>query len=62
MVFIYLIVLIWISLSIWAVIDISKYPHQKRMRKLVWTNVVVIFPFFGLLFYYVMGRKNLLSA
>ncbi|KQC00985.1 PLDc N-terminal domain-containing protein [Pedobacter sp. Hv1] len=62
MVFIYLIVIGWISLSIWAVMDIAKYPYNKRMRKLVWTNIVVLFPFIGLLIYLMIGRKSLLSA
>jgi ABC-type tungstate transport system substrate-binding protein len=58
---VYILALLWISFSIWAILDISKFPLKKRMKKLVWTNIVVIFPIGGLIVYYLIGRKNLVE-
>jgi len=54
-------VLLWIGLSAWAVMDIAKRAAdaKKRQHKTAWTNIVVIFPFFGLLAYGVYGRRTL---
>jgi len=55
---VYVIVFIWISLIVIAVRDISKLPYKERKKKIVWTNVVVLFPFLGLIVYYFIGRKS----
>ena len=49
------------GLSAWAVKDIAKrtVANNKRQHKTAWTNIVVIFPFLGLLAYGVYGRKTL---
>ncbi|WP_113661254.1 PLDc N-terminal domain-containing protein [Pedobacter nanyangensis] len=54
-------VLLWIGLSAWAVMDIAKRATdvKKRQHKTAWTNIVVIFPFLGLLAYGVYGRRTL---
>lgn len=61
-IFVYILVGLWIVSIVWAVNDIDKYPHKKKFRKLVWTNIVIIFPFAGLIMYHVMGKKNLEEA
>ncbi len=58
-VFLCLIVVVWIFLSIKAVIEISKVSYKMRMKKVIWTNLVVIFPFLGLIAYYVYGKQSL---
>lgn len=58
-IFICLVVMVWIFLLIKTVTEISSYPYRMRGRKLVWTNIVVIFPFLGLIMYYLYGRQNL---
>ena len=54
-------ILLWMGLSAWAVKDIEKRATaiNKRQHKTAWTNIVVIFPFLGLLAYGVYGRKTL---
>lgn len=54
-------ILLWIGLSAWAVTDIAKRATdvKKRQHKTAWTNIVVIFPFLGLLAYGVYGRSTL---
>ncbi|MBC7616347.1 MAG: PLDc N-terminal domain-containing protein [Pedobacter sp.] len=59
LVFVYLIVAVWILLSIRAIIEISKFSYKMRMKKLIWTNLVIIFPFGGLIAYYLFGKQNL---
>ncbi|TCC90486.1 hypothetical protein EZ428_14530 [Pedobacter frigiditerrae] len=61
-IFIYILVGLWLISIIWTVKDIAKHPHRKKVKKLIWTNIVVIFPFGGLIIYYLMGRKNLAEA
>ncbi len=61
-VFIYVLVGLWLISIIWAVNDIAKHPYKKKIRKLIWTNIVVIFPFGGLIMYFLIGRKNLAEA
>ena len=55
---VYVIIFIWISLIVIAVRDIAKLPYKERNKKIVWTNVVVLFPFLGLIVYYLIGRKS----
>ncbi len=59
---IYILVGLWLATIIWAVNDIAKHSYKKKLRKVIWTNIVVIFPFGGLIVYMVMGRKNLSEA
>ncbi|RZK36185.1 MAG: hypothetical protein EOO90_27805 [Pedobacter sp.] len=61
-IFVYVLVGLWLASIIWAVNDISKHSYKKKIRKLIWTNIVVIFPFGGLIMYFVVGRKNLAEA
>lgn len=61
-IFLYAVVLIWICISAWTVIQISKYPYKAKTKKLIWTNIVVLFPFFGLIVYHLIGKKNLASS
>lgn len=61
LIFVYLIAIVWIILSIGAILEISKYPFNMRTRKLIWTNVVVLFPIGGLIVYYLYGKQNLNS-
>ncbi|WP_316766885.1 PLDc N-terminal domain-containing protein [Pedobacter frigiditerrae] len=61
-IFIYVLVGLWLASIIWAVNDIAKHPYKKKIKKLIWTNIVVVFPFGGLIVYYLMGRKNLSEA
>jgi hypothetical protein len=61
-IFIYVLVGLWLASIIWAVNDIAKYSYKKKFKKLVWTNIVVIFPFGGLIMYFLLGRKNLIEA
>lgn len=58
---VYVIIFIWISLIVIAVRDIAKLPYKERNKKIVWTNVVVLFPFLGLIVYYLIGRKSFQS-
>ncbi|WP_343532276.1 PLDc N-terminal domain-containing protein [Pedobacter sp.] len=55
------VILLWMGLSVWAVKDIAQRTvnTKKRQHKIAWTNIVVIFPFLGLLAYGVYGRKTL---
>ncbi|SKB46957.1 PLDc N-terminal domain-containing protein [Daejeonella lutea] len=46
-----------IILDIWAVYDISKHPYKLRDKKWAWTNVVLLFPLFGV-FVYIFYGKN----
>jgi len=48
-----------VVLDIWAITDIAKYPYKKRSQKWAWTNVILLFPFGGVFFYFVIGRKLL---
>ncbi|MBP8067113.1 MAG: PLDc N-terminal domain-containing protein [Pedobacter sp.] len=59
LIFVYLFFVLWIILSIRTIIEISKYPYKMKMRKLIWTNVVVLFPVGGLIIYYLYGKQNL---
>jgi len=54
-------ILLWMGLSAWAVNDIAKRTAntKKRQHKTAWTNIVVIFPFLGLLAYSIYGRRTL---
>ncbi|RZK58962.1 MAG: hypothetical protein EOO91_06630 [Pedobacter sp.] len=61
-IFIYILVGLWLVSIIWALNDIAKHPYKKKIKKLIWTNIVVIFPFGGLIIYFLMGRKNLSEA
>jgi hypothetical protein len=45
-----------------TVLQISKYPHKAKTKKLIWTNVVVLFPFLGLILYHMIGKRNLASG
>ncbi len=49
----------WIGLVAWAVNDISNrlMDRKKRQQKILWTNLVVLFPFGGMLVYLFFGRK-----
>jgi len=58
----YLVVILWLTIIIFTVINISKYPNKVRTKKLVWTNIVVLFPFFGLIIFHMIGKKNLASG
>jgi len=58
----YLVVILWLTIIIFTVINISKYPNKVRTKKLVWTNIVVLFPFFGLIIFHIIGKKNLASG
>ena len=53
------ILMVIVVLDIRAVIDISKYSYKKRDKKWAWTNAVLLFPFFGVFFYYLIGKKML---
>lgn len=50
-----------IILDLWAVLDISKKSYKKRQEKWLWTNVVLLFPLFGVFIYIGYGRKTLLD-
>jgi hypothetical protein len=48
--------LLVVVLDILALVELWKSPRTDG-DKLIWTAVIVIFPFFGLLAYYFIGRK-----
>ncbi|MDF3076746.1 MAG: Phospholipase D-nuclease N-terminal [Sphingobacteriaceae bacterium] len=48
-----------ICLDIWAVLDISKVSYKKRREKWLWTNIVLLFPLFGVFVYVFYGRAVL---
>lgn len=50
-----------IVLDIWAVLDIAKVSYKKRQEKWLWTNVVLLFPLFGVFIYLLYGRRKLLD-
>ena len=50
-----------IILDIWVVIDIAKMSYRKRREKWLWTNVVLLFPLFGVFFYLFYGRRKLIT-
>jgi hypothetical protein len=52
-----------IPLAIWgyAVIEIVTGTFKDSIDKVVWLLVVLLVPFFGLLLYYLMGRRKLAS-
>ncbi|RXF67750.1 PLDc N-terminal domain-containing protein [Arcticibacter tournemirensis] len=45
--------------DILIVLQISRYPYSKRKEKVLWTNVVLLLPFFGIFLYYLVGRDRL---
>ncbi|MGV3704358.1 MAG: PLDc N-terminal domain-containing protein [Arcticibacter sp.] len=51
-----------IVLDIWAVLDISRVSYKKRREKWLWTNVVLVFPLFGVFFYLFYGRRKLIDG
>lgn len=51
--------LVVVPVQIWAVLEISKHSFRKRNQKLLWTNVVLLFPLGGWLLYIYYGRKQL---
>ena len=57
--FLYFLIILWAFFSIRAIIEISKFPYKRGNRKLIWTNLVIMFPVFGLLLYYMYGKQNL---
>ena len=59
LILVYLIAILWVVLSFKTIMKISKYPYKMRMRKLIWTNLVIIFPIVGLIIYYLYGKQNL---
>lgn len=48
-----------IILDLWAIIDISSASSKNRDQKWLWTNVVILFPLFGVFVYLFYGRKRL---
>jgi len=54
---IYSLGIVIVILNLFVVIKISKYPYQKRKEKAFWTNIILIFPFFGILLFYAFGKK-----
>ncbi|HXI00996.1 MAG TPA: PLD nuclease N-terminal domain-containing protein [Sphingobacteriaceae bacterium] len=48
-----------IILDLWAVLDIAKASYKQRRNKWLWTNVVLLFPLFGVFVYIFYGRKKL---
>lgn len=57
-----MIIIVWICMIAKTVLQISKYPHKAKTKKLIWTNVVVLFPFLGLILYHMIGKRNLASG
>jgi len=44
-------------LHLWVVIEISRFPTRFHRNKRKWTNVVLFYPFFGIIAYFFIGRK-----
>jgi len=51
-----------IVLDIWAVLEISRVSYKKRREKWLWTNVVLLFPLFGVFIYLFYGRRRLITG
>ena len=49
-----LLLIIWI----WAIFDIIKRPFASMMVKLLWILAVLFFPFVGVIFYLIFGRRT----
>ena len=49
-----------ISLGIWiaTIVDVVNSDFKKVENKYVWLCLVILFPFFGTLFYYLIGPKH----
>jgi hypothetical protein len=48
-----------VILDLWAIIDISRNSYKKLRKKWLWTNIVMLFPVFGVLAYIFIGRRIL---
>lgn len=49
-------VLIWVVLSVFALIDLFK-SNRDSGAKLIWALVIVVMPFVGTILYYLIGRR-----
>lgn len=55
------ILILLIPLVIWgyAVLEIATGTFKDSMDKLVWLLIVLFLPFFGIVLYYLVGRRKL---
>ncbi|RLD42045.1 MAG: phospholipase [Bacteroidetes bacterium] len=56
-VFISVLVILTLSLWIWAIVDIVKSSFKDRAQKILWILVVVLFPILGPIVYFQVGRN-----
>ena len=56
-VFISVLVILTLSLWIWAIVDIVKSSFKDRAQKILWILVVVLFPILGSIVYFQVGRN-----
>gem|GEM_PF-2196421 len=54
-----IVVMLIMLVNIYVILDISKFPYNKRRQKWMWTNVVLFLPLFGSLIYFLIGKKIL---
>lgn len=50
--------LFFLLLPLLALIDLIRSDFQDSIEKLVWVIVILFFPIFGSIIYFMMGNKN----
>lgn len=55
--FVYAIIFAFFILWVWALIDIISSKFQEDLMQIIWFLVVFFLPFFGVLFYLLIGRS-----
>lgn len=61
-VYIYTLGMLVVICNILAVLNISKFSFRQRRAKWFWTNVVLVLPLIGLLFYVFIGKNSLANG
>jgi len=54
--------IVLVILQVWMVYQISSYPASAHKLKRKWTGIVLSFPLFGMLIYFIVGRSELRAS
>ncbi len=50
-------IILTLILWVWAIVDIVKSIFRDTIQKIIWLMAVILFPIFGSILYFQLGRK-----
>ena len=56
--YIFAVFILIVFVQLYIVYEISKYPMSSHKSKRKWTNIVLLMPLFGMLAYFLFGKKE----